>query len=71
MPEMEPVESSSVAAIGYDTRARELHIQFKESGETYVYYGVAALVFEALRSAKSKGRFVNERVVRRYIARKL
>jgi hypothetical protein len=71
MPEMEPVESSSVAAIGYDAGARALHVQFRDSGETYVYYGVAPLVFEALRSAKSKGRFVNERVVRRYIARKL
>jgi hypothetical protein len=71
MPEMRPVESSSVAAVGYDPTARELHVRFKDSGETYVYYGVEAPVFEAFVQADSKGGFVNARLRRRYIARKL
>ena len=71
MPEMQAVESSSVAAVGYDADARQLHLRFRDSGETYVYYGVEARVVEELMQAKSKGRFVNERIKRRYIARKL
>jgi hypothetical protein len=34
-----PVESSNVAAIGYDPASSELHVQFK-SGQTYRYFDV-------------------------------
>ena len=68
---MQPIQSSSVAAVGYDAPARQLHVRFRDSGETYVYYGVEARVFESLLGAASKGRFVNDRIKRRYIARKL
>jgi hypothetical protein len=71
MPEMHPVQSSSVAAVGYDAGSRQLHVRYRDSGDTYVYYGVERQVFEALRKSESKGRFVNDRIKRRYIARKL
>jgi len=71
MPEMQPIESSSVAAIGYDAATSELHVRFRDSGVTYVYYGVEPSVFQAFLAADSKGRFVNTRLRRRYFARKV
>lgn len=38
MPKMQYVDSSSLAAIGYDSETRELRVRFRESGETYAYY---------------------------------
>jgi hypothetical protein len=35
-----PVDSSSIAAIGYDPEHRGLDIEFKESGEAYRYFEV-------------------------------
>jgi hypothetical protein len=61
-PPMEPVDSSSVAAIGYDAEASELYIRFLVSGETYVYRDVPELVWRQLRRSESKGAFVNERI---------
>lgn len=71
VPEMRAVDSSSVEAIGYDPGRRELHVRFRDSGETYVYYGVEERIFEAFRAAESKGRFLNTRIKRRYLSRKL
>jgi hypothetical protein len=57
-PEMEPVASTNVAAIGYDADAEEIYVEFI-GGRTYAY-GLAShplwLDFEA---AGSKGTFVN------------
>ena len=70
MPEMLSVSSASVEAIGYDPATRQLHVRFRDSGATYVYYGVEESVFRAFLRADSKGRFVNDRLRRRYFARK-
>ena len=59
---MQPVDSSSIDAIGYDAEAQELHVRFLESGETYVYAGVPELVWRQLLHAPSKGTFVNDRI---------
>lgn len=42
-----PVDSSNVAAVGYDEAARELHVQFR-SGQTYRYFDVPPDVHAAL-----------------------
>ncbi|WP_370552645.1 KTSC domain-containing protein [Conexibacter sp. CPCC 205762] len=53
-------QSSSVRAIGYEPRTRELHIRW-DSG-TYAYAAVPAVVWAELRAADSKGQYVNTRV---------
>jgi len=58
-PEMERTpESSTVEEIGYDPDAEEVWVRFSGSG-LYVYSAVPAVVWEDLRSASSKGGFVN------------
>jgi hypothetical protein len=68
---MQPVDSSSIDAIGYDAERQELHVRFVETGETYVYVGVPELVWRQLRHAESKGTFLNDRIRDTYAFRHL
>jgi hypothetical protein len=61
----EYLTSTSVEWIEYDASARTLEIAF-ESGGMYRYLDVPATVYDQLRAAESKGRFVNEVVKPRY-----
>lgn len=61
LPRMHPVESSAVAAIGYDERAQELFVRFVGS-RLYAYAGVDRETYEALRRAGSVGTFVNREI---------
>jgi len=56
MIDMTPVQSSNLAAVGYDAEARELTIEFV-SGETYVYEDIDPALYEGLMSAGSLGSF--------------
>ena len=56
-----PVESSSLAAVGYEPKTRVLEIEFL-SGAVYRYFDVEAKVHEELMNASSKGRYFNERI---------
>jgi hypothetical protein len=68
MPRMQPVQSSSVDAVGFDPARNELTIRFV-SGDSYVYGMVPSAVVDALLAADSIGRFVNERIKPRYPVR--
>jgi KTSC domain len=70
-PTMRSVESSSIAAVGYDRQRRQAYIRFKTSPRLYLYEGVPAHVFEELERAESKGAFVNEVIKPRFRVRKL
>lgn len=65
---MESVESSNVAAVGYDAESATLRVQFKDRegkpGATYDYAAVPSALFAELQAAESKGRFLNANVVR-------
>jgi hypothetical protein len=69
IPEMQTVESSAVARIGYDAELEEAFVEFL-GGDLYVYEGVPADVFEELAHAESKGTFVNA-VIKEYPVREL
>jgi hypothetical protein len=58
-PEMQPVVSTNVAAIGYDEVAEEVYVEFLDSG-LYAYGGVPLPVFQEFETAPSKGSFVNQ-----------
>ncbi len=56
--EMRDVESSNIAAAGYDPDRQRLTVRFK-SGDTYVYDGVPEQLGEDFFTAESVGKFFN------------
>jgi hypothetical protein len=50
-----PVESSSIASIGYAPQERVLELEFRQSGEVYQYFDVPAEEYTAFLAAGSKG----------------
>lgn len=58
MPDMQPVSSSNIAAIGYDAENHAVYVQFL-NGSTYAYKGVPEHEFENLRTAPSVGTYLN------------
>jgi hypothetical protein len=67
---MQPVDSSSLAAVGFDDAARELWVEFA-SGATYVYADVPQRVYEELLAAGSKGSYFNRAIRNAYAFRKM
>jgi hypothetical protein len=63
---MQPVDSTSIKAIGYDRRSRELYVRFLESGHSYVYRGVEDDVLEGFLCADSKGNYFNREIKGEY-----
>jgi KTSC domain len=59
--EREPVTSSVVAAIGYDSKFQWLEIELK-TGSLYLYREVPAYIHQAFMAALSKGSFYNQYV---------
>ena len=57
MPEMTPVASSLITAIGYDESQRELTVEFKKGGVTYAYKPIPYAVYTAMQEAVSVGSF--------------
>ena len=55
-----PVDSKSIASIGYDPRRRELEIEFRDSGDVYRYFGVSAGESADFMAAESKGTYLNQ-----------
>lgn len=56
--EMIKVQSSNVELIGYD--GKDLYVKYASG--TYRYIGVDQKLFEDLKNAPSKGRFMNENI---------
>lgn len=61
----QPVDSSSIAEIGYAPLRCELDVLFRNGG-LYRYFGVPAPVHRALLQADSIGRYMNRHVRMRY-----
>jgi hypothetical protein len=58
MPRMQSVDSSCVAAAGYEGGSEEVYVEYVD-GETYAYAPVPHVIWRAFQAAESKGRFVN------------
>jgi len=58
---MRPIQSSSIAAAGYDRAQEILRIRYV-GGSAYDYLAVPPNVFEDFLAAESKGQFVNWRI---------
>lgn len=61
MMQRQPVNSSNLAAVGYDPDAQVLEIEFKNGG-IYDYYGVPAGLYEQLLAAPSLGSFFHHNI---------
>jgi hypothetical protein len=62
---LEPVESSMLAAIGYDAGLQALVVLYN-SGKAYQYLQVPEEVYLALMEARSKGRYMLDQVIEHY-----
>jgi len=63
--QMVPVNSSHIAAVGYDKDSGALYIQFK-GGRTYNWLGVTEGDYQNLISAESPGRYLRNEIEARY-----
>ena len=54
-----PVESISIASIGYAPQERVLELEFRQSGEVYQYFDVPGEEYTAFLAADSKGTYLN------------
>jgi hypothetical protein len=59
------VESSMIAAAGYDPERRTLYVVFN-SGKVYEYMDVPPEIYDGLMSAESKGSFMNQQIIDSY-----
>ncbi|NDU91585.1 MAG: KTSC domain-containing protein [Ferrovum sp.] len=59
--DMQPVESSQIKAIGYDSAEKVLAVQFTRGGE-YRYFDVPQEKFDALMEAESKGAHLGKHI---------
>lgn len=57
----EPVDSSNVAAIGYDLDSATLEVEF-HNGSVYQYFDVPAIVHVEFMQAESPGRFLHAQI---------
>ena len=61
----EPVESSTLASVGYDETQYLLELEFR-SGGVYQYLGPLDSLHLELMTAESKGRFFNQNIRDRF-----
>ena len=61
----QPVSSSNLSSIGYDSESHTLEIEF-HSGGVYQYFDVPQSVYDALMSAPSHGSFFHRNVRDKY-----
>ncbi len=54
-------QSSNVAGFCYDEASQTLTVEFN-SGSRYNYYDVPQHIFEVMKSADSKGKFLNDQI---------
>jgi hypothetical protein len=54
-----PVDSTTIASIGYMPRSRALELEFRDSGDLYLYFDVSAQEHAEFMAAESKGFYLN------------
>jgi len=61
----QPVSSSNIASIGYDTDSQTLEIEFL-NGSVYLYFDVPSSVHAGLMNASSHGKYFHQHIRNRY-----
>ena len=57
--ERQPVKSTNVKTVGYDTKEKTLEVEF-QSGGIYQYAGVQPEMYADLLASESIGRFISQ-----------
>jgi hypothetical protein len=65
MIDLTAVESSMIAAAGYDSGTRTLVVLFN-NGKAYQYQDVPPEVYQGLMSAESKGKYMRSEIIGTY-----
>jgi hypothetical protein len=65
----QPVTSSNLVSVGYDSASGTLEVEFKDS--TYQYYDVPESIYNGLMSASSKGSYLYQNIRDKFRYRKL
>lgn len=61
---MEKIENSSnISELGYDGEGQLLRVRFK-SGHLYEYAGIEGRIFDELKLAPSKGKYINMHIAK-------
>ena len=68
--DMKPVDSSTLAAVGYDSNSAVLCIEFK-NGSAYEYFDVPQYEYDGLMSADSHGKYAHQNIYKRYRQNKI
>lgn len=68
--EMTPLDSSNIAAAGYDEESRTLRVEFR-SGGTYDYPGVPKETYDGLIAAPSPGSYFHRAIKSFYPAERI
>lgn len=68
--EREKVDSSNLDSVGYDPRSETLEVEFKNGG-VYRYLEVPEEEWRSLRTAESKGSYLNSHIKPSYRYRKV
>lgn len=61
----QPVSSSNVRSVGYDSASSTLEVSFHDGG-VYQYFGVPSTVYAGLMAAASKGGYLHRYIKGRY-----
>lgn len=59
----QPVISSNLSSVGYDTKSRALEVEFLK-GSVYQYENVPSVFYNGLISANSKGKYFDRMIVK-------
>lgn len=66
----QPVSSSNLASVGYNSAAESLEIEFK-NGLVYEYYNVPQFIYDQLMQAPSHGIYFNANIKNSYACSRL
>lgn len=61
----EPVRSSAIRAVGFDSQCRTLEVEFT-NGRVYRYFDVPEFLYRGFMVAPSKGTYFNTRIDDRF-----
>lgn len=68
--DLQPIDSSSIKALGYDDASQTLYVQMLSTQEVYTYQGVPSDVYQSFLGSKSKGRFYADKIKGKYTSKK-
>jgi hypothetical protein len=64
--EREYVDSSMITCFWYDEENEILFLEYRSNGQCWQYFDVPKYIFEELRSADSKGKYIRANILKHY-----